>query len=260
MEEVDVFSEIDITEQDISLESTRTPNGTENTGNVLSQTEKYADQNRQNGESGFGNDLSRIAKTPNEDTKLTKSVEEVSSLNIEKCEGKEVFSESNSKKELTLESRIWNETTKCLPEFQFAEPDFSSESNTTCKKAENSEPKSGQDISLQDLNVTPENFNELKETEENKNTETASLETLKPESSSRILTEKIHKNFTILHEDEFSDGEKDCADVSMVALLRSTISELEHALRDSRMLIKTRDEDIASLRKEVEKGMFHSLI
>jgi hypothetical protein len=99
------------------------------------------------------------------------------------------------------------------------------------------------------------NFNELTETEvQNEQTEAASLKTLKPVSGK--TAEILNKKFTILHEDEFSDSEKDSVDISMVSLLRSTIGELERALRDSRMLIKTRDEDIASLRKEVEKGMF----
>jgi hypothetical protein len=134
------------------------------------------------------------------------------------------------------------ETTICLPEFQFVHRDFSDESNGTIY-TEKSELKSAESISLEGNSI------ELKETErENENTKIASSKTLKRKS----------KTFTILHEDEFSDGEKDSADISMVALLRSTICELERALRDSRTLIKTRDDDIASLRKEVEKGMLQS--
>ena len=68
-----------------------------------------------------------------------------------------------------------------------------------------------------------------------------------------------NSKFTIVHEegmieDENSTTECDFLDISSVILLRGTISELERALRDSRVLLETRDEDIASLRKEVEKS------
>lgn len=53
---------------------------------------------------------------------------------------------------------------------------------------------------------------------------------------------------SLASEDDFS------IDISPVALLQGTVCELERALRDSRALLKTRDEDIASLRKEVEKS------
>ena len=254
MEGAAIISEIDITEQGNSLESTKLSDKTESDENSLSQIGKYEDQNRQNSESNFGGDLSCVAQIPNEDMKTAKSVEDVSSLNNENCEDHEMFSESNSKKELTLESETSNETIKSVPEFQFAEHDLSKESNRSTNRTENSETKS-EDVLHEDLNVMLGNFNELTETEvQNEQTEAASLKTLKPVSGK--TAEILNKKFTILHEDEFSDSEKDSVDISMVSLLRSTIGELERALRDSRMLIKTRDEDIASLRKEVEKGMF----
>ena len=254
MEGAAIISEIDITEQGNSLESTKLSDKTESDENSLSQIGKYEDQNRQSSESNFGGDLSCVAQIPNEDMKTAKSVEDVSSLNNENCEDHELFSESNSKKELTLESETSNETIKSVPEFQFAEHDLSKESNRSTNRTENSETKS-EDVLHEDLNVMLGNFNELTETEvQNEQTEAASLKTLKPESGK--TAEILNKKFTILHEDEFSDSEKDSVDISMVSLLRSTIGELERALRDSRMLIKTRDEDIASLRKEVEKGMF----
>lgn len=70
------------------------------------------------------------------------------------------------------------------------------------------------------------------------------------------------KTVTTAHDKETTDGEIptdstiecDLLEFSSVMLLRGTISELEHALRDSRTLLKTRDEEIVTLRKEVEKG------
>lgn len=69
-----------------------------------------------------------------------------------------------------------------------------------------------------------------------------------------------NRKFTIVHEEGMIDDESstnECdflADMSSVLLLRGTVSELERALRDSRVLLNTRDEDITSLRKEVEQS------
>lgn len=56
--------------------------------------------------------------------------------------------------------------------------------------------------------------------------------------------------FTIAQDEDIYD---DCSS-EMIHLLRGTICELERALRDSRGLIKIRDEEIARLRRELVKG------
>ena len=241
MNEADVFTEIDITESSSFQQYTGAPtsNGSKKTEdeNVVSKPENFQDQNGLSESCSRGRDLSNMTETQNMDTKLSKN--DALSLNIEKYEINEIFSESNSEKEFALELTTASESSNCLPEFQFVHHDFSDEDRTTNTK--NLEIKLEE---FKDLSVTPGN-NELKETEGGDNsTEVASSKTQKSKS----------KKFAILHEDELSDDEKDSADISMVALLRSTISELERALRDSRTLIKTRDEDIASLRREVETG------
>ena len=237
-----IFTEIDITEGSSSQQYTGTPtsNGMKNIEdeNVVSKPENFEDQNGLSESCSRESNLSNMAETHNMDTKRPQN--DTLSLNIEKYESNEIFSGSNSaEKEFTLKLRTAGESSDCLAEFQFVHHDFSDENRTTnTKNLLKSEE-------FKDLNVTP--GDESKETEQDKNTEVASIKAQKSKS----------KKFAILHEDELSDGEKG-ADISMVALLRSTISELERALRDSRTLIKTRDDDIASLRREVEKGMLQS--
>ena len=233
MEELtDVISEIDITEQDLTLKSAEILNGKINPENISRQTENIHNKDGQKCQSSFGRDLSGI--TLDEDTKNLENVRSA---------------ESSIKEELSsivlAAASVAN--TKIMPEFQFTEPSVSNEP----KETGNSEPKSkkGEDTvpQNQDLN-SGENMDELEEIGGNSQKTATSEKAQKPES-----TKKINRKFTILHDDDFSDNENG-ADVSMVSLLRSTICELERALRDSRALIKTRDEEIVNLRKEVEKG------
>ena len=232
MEELtDVISEIDITEQDLPLKSAEILNGKISPENISRQTENIHNKDGQKCQSSLGRDLSGI--TLDEDTKNLENVRSA---------------ESSIREELSsivlAAASVAN--TKIMPEFQFTEPGVSNEP----KETGNSEPKSkkGEDTvpQNQDLNSV-ENMDELKEMGGN-NQKTTSEKAQKPES-----TKKINRKFTISHDDDFSDNENG-ADVSMVSLLRSTICELERALRDSRALIKTRDEEIVNLRKEVEKG------
>lgn len=227
-----VIREIDITEQDVPIKSTEIPSEKVNSENTSTQTKNYHDQDGQKCRPSFGRDLSGI--TPKEDMK-----------NLE-----DVMSEESSKDELSSLVLAAAVTTQIMPEFQFTEPGLPNESNETV----NSEQKTGEDVLLefQDLN-SKENLDELKEMENSQIT-TPSGKIQKPESCTGKSTKKLNKKFTILHDDDFSDSEN-AADISMVSLLRSTICELERALRDSRALIKARDEEIVSLRKEVEKGI-----
>ena len=226
-----VISEIDITEQDIPIKCTETPSAE----NTSTQTGNYRQEDGKKCEKSFERDLSNI--TPNEDMK-----------NLET-----VLSEESSEKELSslVLAAATAVTTKIMPEFQFTEPGLLNESNETV----NSEQKTGEDVlsEIQDLNPK-ENSDEFKEMENDSQVSTPSEKIQKTESCTGNSTKTLNKKFTILHDDDFSDNENS-ADLSMVSLLRSTICELERALRDSRALINTRDEEIVSLRKEVEKGM-----
>ena len=228
-----VISEIDITEQDIPIKCTEIPSAE----NTSTQTGYYHEEDGKKCEKSFERDLSNI--TQNEDMK-----------NLE-----DVLSEESSKQELSslvlAAASAVSVTTKIMPEFQFTEPGLSNELNETV----NSGQKTGEDVlpEIQGLNPK-ENLDEFKEMDNDSQISTPSEKTQKTESCTGKSTKTLNKKFTILHDDDFSDNENS-AGLSMVSLLRSTICELEHALRDSRALIKTRDEEIVSLRKEVEKGM-----
>ena len=104
---------------------------------------------------------------------------------------------------------------------------------------------------------------DLENNDEDEITEENGSEVDEKSERTPLKKEKSHcdenSKFTIVHEegmidDENSTTECDFLDISSVILLRGTVSTLERALQDSRVLLKTRDEDIASLRKEVEKS------
>lgn len=179
----------------------------------------------------------------------------------EKCEQQnvpdscnEIFLKLFNSENDFVKQRKSNETMVVLPEFEFIQHDFS---ELEFDKSKTMDVNLGQVTLSRDSNVEKESVDEL-------NTSILANESERKPNDTTVrlqpnLAKSIDKKFTILHEDELSEGEKDSAtDDSMVALLRSAISELERALRDSRALIKTRDEDIANVRKEVEKGRSRS--
>lgn len=107
-----------------------------------------------------------------------------------------------------------------------------------------------------------EDHKDMKNTDQDENTEGSENERKSGRNSTK---EESHcdeeRNFTIVHDggtipDDGSCWSTECdfLDVSSVMLLRGTVSELERALRDSRVLLKTRDAEITGLRKEVEKS------
>lgn len=107
-----------------------------------------------------------------------------------------------------------------------------------------------------------EDHKDMENNDQGENTEGSENES---KSGKTLTKEESHcddeRKFTIVHDEGTmpDDGscwstECDFLDVSSVMLLRGTVSELERALRDSRVLLKTRDAEITGLRKEVEKS------
>ena len=241
-ETAETFSEIDITERSFT-DQTKAKESKEIVENTLSQCKKYEDGKS---EARFEDNLPEQVET-------------------NKCNLDMVISNGKNEEPMAQkfklglkfkpETRKPIETKSVLPEFQFVERDFSDSNNTECLDTNSKAQKLEDYLTKHENTNEMDNFKQSKKMGQNEKSEnaTADLKAMESGYCSRETTKKFHRKFTILHEDDFSDGES-AEEVAMVAILRSTISELERALRDSRALIKTRDEDIAGLRKEVEKG------